>query len=167
MESNVTLQETIESLLKSKKYPALRDILTTMNPVDIASIFEEIQDEKMPVLYRLLPKDIAADTFVEMDDDTQQFLIQSLSDTELKEVLDDMFMDDVVDMIEEMPANVVKRILRQSSLEDRQKINMLLQFPEDSAGSIMTTELVILRPDMTAEEAIAFGLCDKIVNGIR
>ncbi len=154
MESNVTLQETIESLLKSKKYPALRDILTTMNPVDIASIFEEIQDEKMPVLYRLLPKDIAADTFVEMDDDTQQFLIQSLSDTELKEVLDDMFMDDVVDMIEEMPANVVKRILRQSSLEDRQKINMLLQFPEDSAGSIMTTELVILRPDMTAEEAI-------------
>jgi magnesium transporter len=154
MESNVTLQETIESLLKNKKYPALRDILTTMNPVDIAVIFEEIQDEKMPVLYRLLPKDIAADTFVEMDDETQQFLIQSLSDTELKEVLDDMFMDDVVDMIEEMPANVVKRILRQSSNEDRKKINMLLKFPEDSAGSIMTTELVILRPDMTAEEAI-------------
>lgn len=154
MESNVTLQETIESLLKNKKYASLRDILTTMNPVDIAAIFEEIQDEKMPVLYRLLPKDTAADAFVEMDEDTQQFLIQSLSDTELKEVLDDMFMDDVVDMIEEMPANVVKRILRQSSAEDRKKINMLLKFPEDSAGSIMTTELVILRPDMTAEEAI-------------
>ncbi len=154
MESNVTLQETIESLLKNKKYASLRDILTTMNPVDIAAIFEEIQDEKMPVLYRLLPKDTAADAFVEMDEDTQQFLIQSLSDTELKEVLDDMFMDDVVDMIEEMPANVVKRILRQSTPEDRKKINMLLKFPEDSAGSIMTTELVILRPDMTAEEAI-------------
>ncbi|MGN0489495.1 MAG: magnesium transporter [Ruminococcus sp.] len=154
MESNVTLQETIESLLKNKKYASLRDILTTMNPVDIAAIFEEIQDEKMPLLYRLLPKDTAADAFVEMDDETQQFLIQSLSDTELKEVLDDMFMDDVVDMIEEMPANVVKRILRQSTPEDRKKINMLLKFPEDSAGSIMTTELVILRPDMTAEEAI-------------
>lgn len=154
MESNVTLQDTIESLLKNKKYASLRDILTTMNPVDIAAIFEEIQDEKMPLLYRLLPKDTAADAFVEMDDETQQFLIQSLSDTELKEVLDDMFMDDVVDMIEEMPANVVKRILRQSTPEDRKKINMLLKFPEDSAGSIMTTELVILRPDMTAEEAI-------------
>ncbi|MBQ9673455.1 MAG: magnesium transporter [Ruminococcus sp.] len=152
--TTVTLQETIETLLKNKKYATLRDILTTMNPVDIAFIFEDLQDEKMPILYRLLPKDIAADVFVEMDDDTQQFLIHSLSDTELKEVLDDMFMDDVVDMIEEMPANVVKRILRQSSSEDRKKINMLLKFPEDSAGSIMTTELVILRPGMTAEEAI-------------
>lgn len=152
--TSVTLQETIEVLLKSKKYATLRDILTTMNPVDIAAIFEGLQDEKMPLLYRLLPKDIAADTFVEMDDDTQKFLIHSLSDTELKEVLDDMFLDDVVDMIEEMPANVVKRILRQSSPEERKQINMLLKFPEDSAGSIMTTELVILRPSMTAEEAI-------------
>ena len=152
--STVTLQDTIETLLKSKKYATLRDILTTMNPVDIAAIFEELQDEKMPLLYRLLPKDIAADTFVEMDDETQKFLIHSLSDTELKEVLDDMFLDDMVDMIEEMPANVVKRILRQSSPEERKQINMLLKFPEDSAGSIMTTELVILRPSMTAEEAI-------------
>lgn len=152
--STVTLQDTIETLLKSKKYATLRDILTTMNPVDIAAIFEELQDEKMPLLYRLLPKDIAADTFVEMDDKTQKFLIHSLSDTELKEVLDDMFLDDMVDMIEEMPANVVKRILRQSSPEERKQINMLLKFPEDSAGSIMTTELVILRPSMTAEEAI-------------
>jgi magnesium transporter len=155
MDNNtITLQETIETLLKNKKYATLRDILTTMNPVDIAVIFEDLQDEKMPVLYRLLPKDIAADVFVEMDEDTQEFLIHSLSDTELKEVLDDMFLDDVVDMIEEMPANVVKRILRQSSVEDRNKINALLKFPEDSAGSIMTTELVILRPSMTAEEAI-------------
>ena len=155
METNViSLQETIKNLLKNKKYATLRDILTTMNPVDIAAIFEEIQNEKMPVLYRLLPKDTAADAFVEMDEETQEFLIHSLSDTELKEVLDDMFLDDVVDMIEEMPANVVKRILRQSTPEDRKQINMLLKFPEDSAGSIMTTELVILRPDMTAEEAI-------------
>ncbi|MGN0477167.1 MAG: magnesium transporter [Ruminococcus sp.] len=155
METNViSLQETIKNLLKNKRYATLRDILTTMNPVDIAAIFEEIQNEKMPVLYRLLPKDTAADAFVEMDEETQEFLIHSLSDTELKEVLDDMFLDDVVDMIEEMPANVVKRILRQSTPEDRKQINMLLKFPEDSAGSIMTTELVILRPDMTAEEAI-------------
>ena len=152
--TKVTLQDTIENLLKNKRYATLRDILTTMNPVDIAAIFEELQNEKMPVLYRLLPKDIAADVFVEMEEDTQQFLIHSLSDTELKEVLDDMFLDDVVDMIEEMPANVVKRILRQSTPEDRKQINALLKFPEDSAGSIMTTELVILRPDMTAEEAI-------------
>lgn len=89
--STVTLQDTIETLLKSKKYATLRDILTTMNPVDIAAIFEELQDEKMPLLYRLLPKDIAADTFVEMDDETQKFLIHSLSDTELKEVLDDKY----------------------------------------------------------------------------
>jgi magnesium transporter len=154
MDNTIILQETIETLLKNKKYASLRDILTTMNPVDIAAIFEDLQDEKMPILYRLLPKDIAADVFVEMDEDAQEFLIHSLSDTELKEVLDDMFLDDVVDMIEEMPANVVKRILRQSSVEDRNKINALLKFPEDSAGSIMTTELVILRPDMTAEEAI-------------
>ena len=97
METNViSLQETIKNLLKNKKYATLRDILTTMNPVDIAAIFEEIQNEKMPVLYRLLPKDTAADAFVEMDEETQEFLIHSLSDTELKEVLDDMFLDDEI-----------------------------------------------------------------------
>ncbi|MGN1051319.1 MAG: magnesium transporter [Acutalibacteraceae bacterium] len=154
METTITLQATIETLLEEKKYATLRDILTTMNPVDVAAIFEELQNERMPLLFRLLPKDIAADTFSELDEDTQEFLIHSLSDTELKEIVDDMFLDDVVDMVEEMPANVVKRVLAQATREDRKVINELLKYPDDSAGSIMTTELVILKQEMTAGESI-------------
>ena len=151
---NVTLTETIRVLLEEKKYSTLRDILTTMKPYDIAAVFEELQDEKLPILFRILPKELAAETFVEMDEDTQQFLIHGFSDSELKEVVDELFVDDAVDLIEEMPANVVKRILRQADKETRRQINELLKYPEDSAGSIMTTEFISLRPDMTAEMAI-------------
>ena len=151
---NVTLTETIRVLLEEKKYSTLRDILTTMKPYDIAAVFEELQDEKLPILFRILPKELAAETFVEMDDETQQFLIHGFSDSELKEVVDELFVDDAVDLIEEMPANVVKRILRQADKETRRQINELLKYPEDSAGSIMTTEFISLRPDMTAEMAI-------------
>lgn len=151
---NVTLTETIRVLLEEKKYNTLRDILETMKPYDIALVFEELQDEKMPILFRILPKELAAETFVEMDDDTQQFLIHGFSDSELKEVVDELFVDDAVDLIEEMPANVVKRILRQADKDMRKQINELLKYPEDSAGSIMTTEFIVLRPDMTAEMAI-------------
>ncbi len=151
---NVTLTETIRVLLEEKKYSTLRDILTTMKPFDIAAVFEELQDEKLPILFRILPKELAAETFVEMDDETQQFLIHGFSDSELKEVVDELFVDDAVDLIEEMPANVVKRILRQADKEMRRQINELLKYPEDSAGSIMTTEFISLRPDMTAEMAI-------------
>ena len=151
---NVTLTETIRVLLEERKFNTLRDILTTMKPYDIAAIFEELQDEKTPILFRILPKELAAETFVEMDDETQEFLIHGLSDSELKEVVDELFVDDAVDLIEEMPANVVKRILRQADKDMRKQINELLNYPEDSAGSIMTTEFIVLRPDMTAEMAI-------------
>ena len=151
---NVTLTQTIKKLLDEKKFATLRDILITMMPYDIAAVFEELQDEKMPILFRLLPKELAAETFVEMDEDTQAFLIHGFSDTELKEVVDELFLDDAVDLIEEMPANVVKRILRTADKDMRKQINELLKYPEDSAGSIMTTEFISLRPDMTAEMAI-------------
>ena len=151
---NVTLTETIKVLLDEKKYGTLRDILVTMKPFDIAAVFEELQDEKTPILFRILPKELAAETFVEMDDESQEFLIHGFSDSELKEVVDELFVDDAVDLIEEMPANVVKRILRQADKDMRKQINELLKYPEDSAGSIMTTEFIVLRPDMTAEMAI-------------
>ena len=151
---NVTLTQTIKKLLDEKKFATLRDILITMMPYDIAAVFEELQDEKMPILFRLLPKELAAETFVEMDEDTQEFLIHGFSDSELKEVVDELFLDDAVDLIEEMPANVVKRILRTADKDMRKQINVLLKYPEDSAGSIMTTEFISLRPDMTAEMAI-------------
>ena len=151
---NVTLTETIKVLLDDKKFSTLRDILITMKPFDIAAVFENLQDEKMPILFRILPKELAAETFVEMDDETQEFLIHGFSDSELKEVVDELFVDDAVDLIEEMPANVVKRILRQADKDMRKQINELLKYPEDSAGSIMTTEFILLRPDMTAEMAI-------------
>lgn len=151
---NVTLTQTIKKLLEEKKFSTLRDILITMMPYDIAAVFEELQDEKMPILFRLLPKELAAETFVEMDENTQQFLIHGFSDSELKKVVDELFVDDAVDLIEEMPANVVKRILRTADKDMRKQINELLKYPEDSAGSIMTTEFISLRPDMTAEMAI-------------
>ena len=152
--NTVSLFETIQTLLDNKRYSTLRDILNTMNPVDIAAVFEDLQSEKTALLFRLLPKETAAETFVEMDEKTQQLLIHGFSDTELKEVIDELYVDDAVDLIEEMPANVVKRILRQADPQTRKEINEILKYPEDSAGSIMTTECVILRPKMTAEEAI-------------
>lgn len=152
--TTVDLFSTIQTLLDNKRYAALRDILNTMNPVDIAAVFEDLQSEKTALLFRLLPKETAAETFVEMDEDTQKLLIHGFSDTELKELIDELYVDDAVDLIEEMPANVVKRILRQADPETRKEINEILKYPEDSAGSIMTTECVILRPKMTAEEAI-------------
>lgn len=145
---------TIEKLLEEKKYASLRDILTTINPADIALIFEEISEEKLPLLFRLLPKELAAEAFVEMDDDMQEHLIRGFSDAELKAVVDELYVDDAVDIVEEMPANVVKRVLKQADPELRKMINEILKYPEDSAGSIMTTEYLSLRPQMTVEEAI-------------
>ena len=149
-----TLKKSIKSLAEEKKYATLRDILTTMNAADVASLFEDIPEETVPLLYRLLPKELAADTFVEMEPETQHMLIKGFSDNELKEVVDELYVDDAVDLVEEMPANVVKRILIQADAEKRKMINTILQYPDDSAGSIMTTEFVELRPKMTAEEAI-------------
>ncbi|MFA6867511.1 MAG: magnesium transporter [Clostridia bacterium] len=142
-------------LLKKKNIKELRPILEAMNPSDIALFLENVEKEELPIVFRLLPKDTAADTFVEMDSDMQELLITSFSDRELKVIIDELFIDDTVDIIEEMPANVVKRILNFSAPESRKVINEILQYPEDSAGSIMTIEYVRLHRDMTVRDAFA------------
>ena len=148
------LEKTILKMVEDKKYSTLRDILVTVNPADIAGIFNSLDDKRIPLMFRLLPKELAAETFVEMEPEDQELLIQGFSDNELKEVLDELYVDDAVDIIEEMPANVVRRILSQADPEMRQSINQILRYPENSAGAWMTTEYVSLRPAMTVEEAI-------------
>ncbi|MCI8524707.1 MAG: magnesium transporter [Oscillospiraceae bacterium] len=153
-EHTMMMEEALVALLKDKKYFSLRDILSTMNPADIAAVFDDLKVERLPLLFRLLPKELAADTFVEMEPEAQELLIRGFSDSELREVLDELYVDDAVDIVEEMPANVVRRILAQADPDMRKQINEILRYPEDSAGSIMTTEYVTLRPSMTVGEAI-------------
>lgn len=143
----------IEDLLKEGKYAVVREQLVDMEAADVALLLSEFSEDRLPLLFRLLPKELAAETFVEMDNDQQELLIRSFSDTELKEVLEEMYLDDTVDVIEEMPASVVHRILRHCDPESRRAINELMKYPEDSAGSIMTTEFVSLTADMTVEDA--------------
>ena len=153
-EHNVTVESTLTALLSEKKYATIRDILSTMNPADIASVFDEMEEERLPLLFRLLPKELAAEAFVEMEPEAQELLIRGFSDSELREVLDELYVDDAVDIVEEMPANVVRRILSHAAPQTRKQINEILRYPENSAGSIMTTEYVSLRPNMTVEESI-------------
>ena len=148
------VEKALLKMLEEKKYAGLRDILLVMNPSDIAELFYGLEEQRIPLLFRLLPKNKAAETFVEMEPDAQELLIRSFSDNELKEIVDELYVDDAADLVEEMPANVVKRILRQADPEMRRSINQILRYPENSAGSIMTTEYVTLRPNMTVEEAI-------------
>ncbi len=153
-EPTVLFRETLVSLLEEKKYPTLRDVLVTLNPADIAAMFQELPESRLPLLFRLLPKELAAETFVEMEPEEQELLIRGFSDNELKEVIEELYLDDAVDIVEEMPANVVKRILRSADPDTRKMINEILKYPEDSAGSIMTIEYVRLRRQFTVEEAI-------------
>lgn len=148
------VEKTLLQMLENKKYTTLRDILITMNPSDVAGIFNDLEEKQVPLMFRLLPKELAAETFVEMESDTQALLIQGFSDNELKEVLSELYVDDAADLVEEMPATVVRRILEQADPEMRSSINQILRYPENSAGSIMTTEYVALRPNMTVEESI-------------
>ena len=148
------VQKALQKMLEDKKYATLRDILVTMNPSDIAALFQDLEEKQIPLMFRLLPKEQAAETFVEMEPDEQELLIRGFSDNELKEVLDELYVDDAADIVEEMPANVVKRILKNADPVMRSSINQILRYPDNSAGSIMTTEYVSLRPDMTVEEAI-------------
>ena len=146
--------DDIMVLLKDRNYPVLKPLLASMNAIDLAEVFEETEnDTDLLILFRILPKDLAAETFVEMDTDVTQRLINKLSDRELRAVMDELFLDDTVDLIEEMPASVVKRVLAQSDSETRAYINDLLKYPKDSAGSIMTIEFVSLRPTMTVDDA--------------
>ena len=148
------VQKALLKMLEEKKYATLRDILVTMNPSDIAGLFEDLEEKQIPLMFRLLTKEQAAETFVEMEPEAQELLIRGFSDNELKEVLDELYADDAAEIVEEMPANVVKRILKTADPELRSSINQILRYPEYSAGSMMTTEYVSLRPSMTVEEAI-------------
>ena len=147
------LLEKIEDLISQKRYAELRDLLVPLEAPDIALLCGELGEAQLPLLFRLLPKELAAEVFVELDSDQQEMLIRGFSNTELKEVLDELYLDDTVDIVEEMPANVVKRILKHSDPETRKSINEILKYPDDSAGSMMTTEFVDLKETMTVEDA--------------
>ena len=153
-DSQADLLEQIEDLIHEKRYAQLRDLLVPMEAPDIAQFCSDLDEKTLPLVFRLLPKEQAAEVFVELDSDQQEILIQGFSNTELKEVLDELYLDDTVDIVEEMPANVVKRILRHSDPETRKSINEILKYPDDSTGSIMTTEFVDLKATMTVEAAL-------------
>ena len=148
------MEEKILRLLNERRFYELKKFLETLNPNDIAPLFDEIPMEDVLIIFRLLPKETAAETFVEIDNDNQEYLIRAFSDEELKEVLDLLFVDDTADLVEEMPANGAKRVLKHTDVKTRKMINEILKYPEDSAGSIMTTEFVSLRKDMTVLESL-------------
>ena len=154
MENRGELIEKIEDLVNRKRYTELRDLLLPLEPADIAILADDLDDEKtLPLLFRLLPKEQAAEVFVELESDQQELLIRGFSNTELKEVLDELYLDDAVDIVEEMPASVVIRILDKATPEMRKSINEILKYPEDSTGSIMNMEFLSLKKDMTVEDA--------------
>ena len=164
----LTLKTMLAHLDDAKKYQSLRDVMASLPAPDLAAVFEDLPPEKLPVLFRLCPKDQAAEIFAELTPGTQQALIDALSDTELKAVIDELFVDDATDLVEEMPASVVKRILAQADPATRRMINELLRYPQDSAGGVMTTELMELRPDMTVTQAMeairAHGFDKETIN---
>ena len=153
-EHTVSFDKTLNKLLEEKKYQTLKDVMVTMNGADIAAVFEDLDQDRTPLLFRLLPKELAAETFTELSPELQEHLIRGFSDRELREVVSELYVDDAADLVEEMPASVVKRILAQADPEMRKEINEILRYPENSAGSIMTTEYVSLRPQMSVAEAI-------------
>ena len=153
-ESFENLIERMETYLSEKRYVDARETIIDVEPVDIAFIMESLPEDTIPIVFRLLPKELAAEVFVELEADSQEDLIKGFSKSELKEVLDELYLDDAVDIIEEMPANVVRRILATADPETRTNINNILQYPEDSTGSIMTTEYIDLKISMTVEDAL-------------
>ena len=148
-------RDIFTKLLEQRQFKAVRSILDVMNEVDIASLLSELNDKELALAFRLIPKDKAAEVFSNMDTSMQTYLVEMFTEKELKELLDDLYMDDTVDMLEELPANLVNRILDTVSASDRKMINQLLNYPDDSAGSIMTTEYVDLREMMTVAEAMS------------
>ncbi len=154
-EKSAMMKSALSALVENKKYSSIRDVMVTMNAADIASVLDETPDNVLPLLFRLLPKELAAEVFVEMSTEAQELLIRAFSDRELKAVVEELYADDAADIVEEMPASLVKRILSQADPSFRRDIHEILKYPEDSAGSIMTTEYVNLHPDMTVDEAMA------------
>lgn len=167
METRIELQE-LKRLLDAKQYTNLRQFLDELNEADIAALMEELETEDMRKVYRILPKDLAADVFSYLETDYQEDIITSLSDREAGSVMDNLMADDAVDFLEEMPANVVERLLANANPETRQALNQLLRYPEDSAGSIMTVEYVSLKENLTVDQAIerirAVGLDSETIN---
>lgn len=147
-------REKILDLLEKREYKELKEELGNLYPVDIAEFLENVDEKQMLLIFRLLGKEEAAETFTYMNSDMREVLIGALTDSELKEVMDEMYLDDTVDVIEEMPANVVDRLLMMTDEDTRKQINNLLKYPEDSAGSVMNVEYIALRPDMTVADAI-------------
>ena len=145
--------EDVGSLLHTMDLKYLKPLLAEMNAIDAARALEKVEEEDLPLLFRLLPKDLAAEAFVEIDSDKQEALIGSLNNLEIHRVMNDLFLDDIADILEEMPANVVKKLLAACNKDTRSRVNELLKYPKDSAGSIMTVEFVSLRPSMTVDEA--------------
>ena len=154
-EFNLKIEEMVQRLLEEKKYSTIKDVLSTMAAGDLAALLERVDEKQAPLLFRLISKDKAADVFVEMDSEFQEFLIRGFSDSELKAIVNDLYAADAADLVDEMPAIVVDRILKQISPEMRSEINQLLQYPENSAGSIMSTEYVSIRLGLTVGEAIS------------
>ncbi len=152
----ITLEKTVTQLAQEKKYKILRDIMNAASAFDLADVFDTLPADKRPVLFRLMKKELAAQVFVELQDDIKEQLIRSFSDKELADVLNELYVDDAADLVEEMPANVVKRILLHASPDMRKMINEILRYPEDSAGRIMNTEYISLRATMTAEHAVTY-----------
>ena len=150
-----SLFEVVMSLYRQRKLPELKTILSQLNPADIANIIENAEGRDAIALFRLLPKELATEAFAYIDSEQQEQLILAFTDRELREVIDELFLDDTVDLIEEMPANIVNRILKNTDPKTRAQINELLAYPDDSAGSLMTPEYVYLKTDMTVEEAFA------------
>ncbi|MDE6015123.1 MAG: magnesium transporter [Acetatifactor sp.] len=167
MDQILTVKELLE-LLDTKQYTKLRQLLAEENSADVAAVMEELEEEKLLRVFRILPKDLAADVFSYMESDTQQTIITALSDRETANIINNLMADDATDLLEEMPANVVTKILENASAETRRDINHLLRYPEDSAGSIMTVEYVDLKENLTVEGAIAHiravGLDSETIN---
>lgn len=152
-----TLLKIVSSLLTGKENSALRKMLEEINVVDIASIMTELEPAQQLKLFRIMPKDMSADVFAYLDSDIQADIVGRITDTEIGSLVNEMFIDDAVDFLEELPANIVSRVLKQASPDTRSQINKFLNYPDSSAGSIMTIEMVQLRDDMTAKEAIEIG----------
>ena len=152
---DITMEfEALEEMLSERRYRELKDALAEMNEVDIAQFILDQPAEKAVLLFRMLPKEIAADVFSNLEPDVQETIINSITDFELREIMDDLFVDDAVDMLEELPSNMVKRVLKNTAPEDRKLLNQFLRYPDDSAGSIMTAEFIDLKETMTVEDAI-------------
>ena len=158
------MTEEITALLEEKNISKLKQVLTPINPADIAVIFQDIDEEKLPFLYRILPKELAAEVFVEMDGDQQELLIRAFSDRELHDMLDELYMDDTVDLIEEMPANVVTRILKNCDAKTRQTINEILKYPKDSAGALKFDDQTVFANAAVTQRTAAVVGCTVAVN---